>query len=112
MAMVSGGSQVYAMRRQHNEFSLLFNLANRLLVRGLKLRLDLRQHRLVRLVLHTELALALRDAAEVARVPEHVVQRDLGDRCELVLAHLAVDDRTATLVQTADNGACERAETR
>ncbi len=80
------------------ERNLLFDLADRLLVRGLELGLDLGQDGLVRLVLHAELALALRDAAQVVRVAEHVVQGDLGDRGELVLEHFAVHDRAAALV--------------
>ena len=86
---------------------LLFDLPDRLLVRRLELRLHLRQHRLMGLVFHAELALALRHTTQVARVSEHVVERDLGRRRELVLAHLAVDDRPATLVQPTDDSALE-----
>ena len=86
---------------------LLFDLPDRLLVRRLELGLHLRQHRLMGLVLHAELALALRHTTQVARVSEHVVERDLGRRRELVLAYLAVDDRPATLVQPANDRALE-----
>lgn len=104
---------------------LLFGLAEGLLVRRLELGLDLRHDRLVGLVLHAELAcdadanrsvpcldcaleserrtLALGDAAEMVRVPKHVVQSDLRNARELILANLAVHDRAAALIDPTDD---------
>ena len=55
------------------------------------------------LMLHAELALALRRPAQLARVPKHIVQHHLRHGRELVLANLVIDDSSTTRVQPADH---------
>src|SRR5205814_2058769 len=61
----------------------------------------------VLLGLHRELALALRRRAEVRRVAEHVVEGHLGHGLDEALLLLRRDDRPATLVELAHDGALE-----
>lgn len=46
---------------------------------------------------------ALRDATQMARVPEHVVKSDFRYARELLLPNLAVRDRPAPRIQPCDN---------
>lgn len=59
------------------------------------------------LVLHRELALALRCPTKRIRVSEHIVQSDLGGDGELILTDLAVDDGAAARGDAANDGTLE-----
>ena len=57
------------------------------------------------LVFHAELALALRSAPQLARVPEHIIQRHFRHGRKLVLADLAINNSPTARIQPADHRA-------
>ena len=68
---------------------------------------DLLSHGQVLGELHGELALALRERADLGRVAEHVVERDLAAQVEPAQVGLGVDDDAVTLVDVAHDRALE-----
>lgn len=55
------------------------------------------------LVLHAELALPLRTSAQLIRVSKHIVQSNLRNYREFIVADLAVNNGASSGVQTANN---------
>ena len=99
-------------------------MRQRLAIRLLQLDLHVREHRHVilryrtkvsqswmydsenkkmHLVLHAKLALALRSAPQLARVPEHIIQRHFRHGRKLVLADLAINNSPTARIQPADH---------
>ena len=55
------------------------------------------------LILHTKFTLALSTTTKGARVTEHIVQGNLSDGSELILADFTIYNSATSLIDTSDN---------